>query len=118
MPNRATILVVANDEATRTLLNGILTEVGYFVQVVPSTAASFRVILAQRLPHLILCDCLISDGLIFARGVRSVGVDVPIVLITADRHPPSDLPNVAFCVLKPFDSDDLLDCVRTHVRHR
>jgi DNA-binding response OmpR family regulator len=92
--------------------------VGYFVQVVPSTAASFRVILAQRLPHLILCDCLISDGLIFARGVRSVGVDVPIVLITADRHPPSDLPNVAFCVLKPFDSDDLLDCVRTHVRHR
>jgi two-component system, OmpR family, response regulator MprA len=117
MPALDTILVIEDDGATRDFIAEVLSDEGYTVRAA-SNAVGGMAALADDEPDLILVDYHLpaANGLTLARSIRSFGITVPIVLMTADNHPPSNLEDVAFCLLKPFELDDLLDCVMTQIR--
>src|SRR5690349_25123903 len=100
MSSLGAVLVIDDDEPTCDLIREILTDEGYEVRTADS-ALGGMVALADSQPNLILCDYHLpaSDGIGFARAVRSIGIDVPIVLMTVDLHAPSNLLDVDFCLL-------------------
>jgi len=114
-----TILVIEDDVATRDVIVEVLSEEGYTVRGVRDATNGYSALLDCP-PDLILCGCNLHDsnGLAVARTLEWAGIDVPIVLMTADNHPPdfSTLTNIVFCLLKPFELDELLGCVATHMR--
>jgi CheY-like chemotaxis protein len=116
---RSAVLVIDDDMPTREFISELLTDEGFAVRAVNNALAAI-VALADDLPSLILCDYHMPgiDGLTFTQQVRSIGIDVPIVLMTADVRAPSarGMEHISFCLLKPFEISDLLDCVETHTR--
>jgi len=118
MPALGTILVIEHDRATRELFAELLGDEGYSVRVV-SDALGGIVALADEQPDLILVDYHLprTNALAFARSIRSMGIGAPIVLVTADNHPPDhpDMAYIAFCVLKPFGPDELLASIAAHI---
>lgn len=116
MPTPTTILVIDDDAAIGALISDVLRDEGYTVYV-ERDALSGSDALSTIRPDLILCDFHMPqrDGLTFARTVRCDGIDAPIVLLTADSHPPVELGDISFCLHKPFRLTDLLDCVNTYI---
>lgn len=112
------VLVIEDDAATRDFLAEVLSDEGYTVHLAVD-AVSGIMLLTDVQPDLILCDYRLprASGLTFARAIRNIGIDVPIVLMTADSHIPEhpNMVQVAFCLLKPFDVDELLDCITQHM---
>jgi DNA-binding response OmpR family regulator len=121
-PARGDILVIEEDAAIGDFIAELLGDEGYSVHIT-TNAQSAQAAIAMQQPDLILSDLhlLGTSGIDFIRNVQQPGTtDIPIVIMTADVPAARtlDLDGIAFCLLKPFDIDELLNCVTTHIRPR
>ena len=115
-----TILAIDNDLPTVDLIAEFLTDEGYRVHTASNADCALALALTVR-PDLVLCDLHMPgrDGIALVEDLRNHGLaNVPIVMMTADMNAPERLTesHVDICLLKPFDLDELLDCVATHIR--
>jgi FixJ family two-component response regulator len=118
--NKTNVLVsvIDDDESVREGIAGLMTWLGHRVESF-STAVEF---LAS--PELLESSCIIADvqmpqmtGIELHDRLRALGHNVPTILITAypdDEAKARVLADGVFCYLKkPFDKDELIDCVRS-----
>jgi len=110
----ANILVIDDDPSIRAVLNDLLIDEGYGVQMASNGAEGLRSI-DQSLPALILLDMRmpVLDGWGFARMLRDRSLDIPIVVMTAaqDARRWAQEIGATGYVAKPFDLAELLDAV-------
>lgn len=118
MRNKAVIAVVDDDESLRTALEGLLRATGYLAL----TYGGAREFLDSDGPEL--AGCLISDiqmpgmcGVELYQALRSRGLELPVIFMTAypGEKPriSTEMPGVIACLPKPFEADQLLDCIET-----
>lgn len=112
---RATILVVDDDDAIRTLVSELLADEGYEVLGAPDGKQALE-ILDRRSPDLILLDMRmpVMDGWAFSAAYRErTALRAPIIVITAatDARRTAREVEAAGYLGKPFDLDDLLAVV-------
>lgn len=110
----APVLVVEDDPDTRELLQTVLAEAGVAVAAVASGGAA-RSWLGRRRPALLLLDELLPDarGQDVARAARRrYGPALPILVVSAARHPWTGAMANVVALPKPFDLGDLLRLVR------
>ena len=101
------------------LIADVLGDEGYTIRVAPD-AASALASARSTMPDLILADRR-ATGLRFIDELRGSGAaDVPIVMMTTNEREVKglELHGVASCLIKPFDLDDLLDCVAKHITRK
>ena len=120
MALRKTVLVVDDDNSLRTLLVQALGREGFDI----ATAANGRAAVEQFCAsgndiHLALIDYEMPelDGLSACRALRNCcAPGTPIILMSAEPVQSAALDAGANAFLgKPFDLDDLLNCVREHI---
>jgi DNA-binding response OmpR family regulator len=114
------ILVVDDDQPTVELIAELLTDEGYTVRAA-LTPSDARVLLLERRPDLVLIDLHIpgKNGDVLVCDLKDDGLaGVPILLMTADTRAAQELSmeGIAYCLVKPFDLDELVGCVAKHVR--
>jgi DNA-binding response OmpR family regulator len=114
------ILVIDNEPAIVEFIAEALTDEGYTVRTAidPEDA---RATITERHPDLVLLDLHMpgTSGDVLARDFKNDGLaDVPIVMMTADAQKARELSmeGIDYCLAKPFDLDELLDCVAKHIR--
>jgi len=113
MENAAHILVVDDDTRIRELLSIYLRRKGFLVTAAAS-AAEAREKLARLAFDLVVLDIMMpgEDGLSLTRDLRSEGVDVPILLLTARDQPKERVEGLAAgaddYMVKPFEPEELL----------
>jgi DNA-binding response OmpR family regulator len=116
------ILVVEDHDLLSSFICEALTEEGYTVRAVLTSAGARQAIAEQR-PDLVLMDLYLAGetGDRLAQALAGDGLaGVPIILMTARQlkaHEFSDR-GIDFCLMKPFDLADLLDCVATYVKRK
>jgi CheY-like chemotaxis protein len=112
----ARVLVVEDDEATRTVLVLALRDEGHAVRQAGDAAAGLAVLRAWR-PDAILLDIELPgpDGWAFRRAQRALpaAADVPVVVVSAGHRVLAPSPELtpAAVLAKPFDLEALLDAV-------
>jgi CheY-like chemotaxis protein len=116
LEGRPRVLVIEQDEATRTVLNTVLADAGYEVQVFAAAGAALTALAAWR-PDLVVQNLVrpAAGWSIFRAGQRPLEVapDTPVLIVSAnlDRRagrltaPPSRLPRLP-------DLDELLEALR------
>src|SRR5689334_20798781 len=108
------ILVVDNDLPITEFIADALTDEGYTVRTA-LTAIDARALIADQRPDLVLLDLHMPgmSGAELVNELKDAGLAaMPIVLMTADALAPElSMDSVVYCLLKPFDLDDLIDCV-------
>src|SRR4051812_17800763 len=108
------ILVVENDDPIRDLLAEALAMEGYGVQSVSDRTALHAAFAAQS-PDLLIYDADLDRGSErpIMDDVRAYDRVVPVLLLTTNVWTARSLArqNLAFCLLKPFQLDDLFACV-------
>ncbi|MCL4508285.1 MAG: response regulator [Chloroflexi bacterium] len=116
------VLVVDDQPSIRAMLEAILSDEGYRVDVAEHGVAALRIALTSP-PCLILLDLRmpVMDGESFIAEYRHTGGHrAPILILTAERgneHMVDEL-GVVGVLQKPFDLAELLDMVDCHVsRH-
>lgn len=116
-PSRSTstILLVDDEPDILGFMEMALREEGYTVVSASSGLDALKVVEEQP-PDLILLDAKmpLMDGRQFMVALRSSKENhVPVVLMTAARIPPDEIAGIGAqgYLAKPFDLDDLLDCV-------
>ena len=92
-----------------------LADEGYIVYSATDGDRAIAVAIAQR-PDLIVCDLHMpgTTGLSFVESIQHYGLtDIPVVMMTADAQAAQQVSDDSFaaCLLKPFDLDELFDCV-------
>lgn len=120
MSTKASLLVVDDDAAVRSLLLEYLSDQGYSVRAAADGAA-MRSEIERELPDLVLLDLRLpgEDGLTLARQLRE-RVDVGIVMVSAsgdivDRVVGLEMGADDY-IAKPFDPRELLARVRSVLR--
>ena len=80
-----TILVIDDDEAQRTVLDGFLRKAGYRVLQAASADDGLSVVERERNVDVVLCDVRMSgrDGVEVLRCLRAARPDVAVILMTA-----------------------------------
>lgn len=121
MQHAGDILVVDDHAPTVEFIAEALGDEGYSVRTARDSAQAQR-LLAEWRPDLVLMDMHMpgKPGDLLVHELRSSGIgDLPIILMTADTRLADVLARqgMPFCLIKPFNLDDLLDCVAAHVRH-
>jgi len=119
MSNAGDILIVDDDQPIVDFITEALADEGYNVRSAFSVASALEAT-AARVPDLIIMDLHMpgKTGDMFVRELRRDGrTNLPVVLMTADSMSAKALEaeGIAFCLLKPFDLDDLLACVAKYV---
>jgi two-component system, OmpR family, response regulator len=111
-------LLVVDDEATiLQLLSGSLRFAGFEVMTAASGAEAVRAATTTR-PDLILLDVMMPDGDGFevVRRMRSIGLDVPVIFLTAREEVQMRINGFALgaddYVTKPFSLDEVLARIR------
>jgi DNA-binding response OmpR family regulator len=121
MTTQASILIAEDDPTIENLIVEVLAEEGYVVHNVGNGTVALAMLLT-RLPDLALIDLHLPglNGLEIVKAARIWGIDVPIVIVTANTRAIDALTatGVSAILLKPFDLDDLLTCVAQHIRRR
>jgi DNA-binding response OmpR family regulator len=121
MTTLGTILVAEDDMAIATLLIEVLAEEGYAVQIAASGADALAALQADRL-ELALIDLGLPglNGRELLSAARAQQIDVPVVIMTASTLAVDALTaaGARTCLFKPFELDELLECVRQHIRPR
>ncbi|HTO62927.1 MAG TPA: response regulator [Bradyrhizobium sp.] len=119
MPKKASLIsIVEDDQFVRASVRRLMRSFGYAVETFPS-AADFL-----AFPRLDETACLIADinmpamtGVELYHRLIESGRPIPTILMTAypdDAVRTRALADGVLCyLLKPFDDDDLLRCVRT-----
>ena len=113
------ILIVEDDESIAGMITEALTDEGYTVRA-SLTVAHARAIITEHRPDLVLLDLRMpgESGLTLVRELSTDGLaDVSIILMTADAQAGQELSmdGIDYCLLKPFDLDELIDCVAKHI---
>ncbi len=112
------ILVVDDDDDIREVIQDVLASEGYLVDVARDGAEALSKLPGAAPPSLILLDMMMPnmDGETFLRAVRSKPqmADARVVVVSGsagirDRVNAMD---VAACLVKPFELDELLGVVR------
>jgi two-component system alkaline phosphatase synthesis response regulator PhoP len=114
------ILVVDDDEPTIVFIAEALRDEGYTVHTALAPADA-RAVIVQCHPDLVLLDLHLpgKTGDILVQDLKDDGLaHIPIILMTADAQAAQELSmeGFAYCLLKPFDLDELIDCVAKHIR--
>jgi DNA-binding response OmpR family regulator len=119
MAGRGTVLIADDDPAIVDFIIEALTDEGYTASGVYNGVAAIAAILAHS-PDLALIDLLMDGvtGLEVIQTIRGRGIDVPLVLMTANTLQVEAIQaqGAETCLLKPFDLDNLLACVAKHIR--
>jgi CheY-like chemotaxis protein len=115
LDRKSRVLVVDDDEFIRSCVVDILRDEGYDVFDAPHGAAALALI-DESPPDVILLDMRmpVLDGWGFARAYRDrPGPHAPIVVMTAaqDAAQRAAQVNSASFIAKPFQIDELIDCV-------
>ena len=109
------VLVVDDDDATRSAERAVLSEGGFRVIEARDGAEAIRVI-SNDPPALVVLDIQMPgvDGPSFARELRMALRRVPLVILTAAMDPKheADRCNAEAYLTKPFDGPELLRVVR------
>lgn len=118
-PSR-TIMVVDDEPPIVDFMTEALTDEGYVVYSASDGDSAMSTVIAQN-PDLILCDLHMPGitGPSFVERIRQYGLgDIPVIMMTADLHAAKRLADEGFatCLIKPFDLNELFDCVSTHIR--
>lgn len=113
--NGDTVLVVDDDTSILDTVSAILTGEGY--DVVSATGGQEALdAVARRRPAVILLDMRmpVMDGWAVARALRSQGISVPIVVMTAAESAKrwADEVGAEGFLAKPFGLDELLTIVQ------
>jgi two-component system, chemotaxis family, chemotaxis protein CheY len=112
------VLVIEDDEAIRRLLQDLLVEAGYEVDLAKSGNEGLARV-GQLRPDVILLDKLMpdGDGPTFANAyAKTPGPRAPIIAVGAgDSFEWAAEIGAAAVVQKPFDIDELLDVVRAQL---
>jgi PAS domain S-box-containing protein len=122
MPDSPSILVVDDEPGSLSLLTGVLTSEGYHVRVADSGRLALASIDAW-LPELILLDIRMPgmDGFEVCRRLKVGGKSqrVPVIFITAASDLEERVKGLAVgavdYITKPFQKEELLARVRTHI---
>jgi DNA-binding response OmpR family regulator len=113
------VLVIDDDAEICDLIVEILTDEGYTVRTAPDAEAGLLAI-EDTPPALLLLDLQLPgmQGDTLLRILRAAGYTFPVVLVTASPQSAQSLTalNSLLCIAKPFDIDELLDCVRRYVQ--
>ncbi len=96
-------------------------EEGYTVQVIGTGSHTLAALQVEQ-PDLALIDLHLPGlgGLAVLEAARAQQIDVPIVIMTASPHTAEALEAAGAhaCLYKPFELDELLGCVKQHIRRR
>jgi DNA-binding response OmpR family regulator len=122
MSQTSAVLVVEDNSAIAAFIAEVLRDEGYSVRTV-GTGAQARAALSIQPPDLVLCDLYLPDvvGSTLLTELRRDGhADISMVMMTADdeRARAITAKGDYLCLSKPFDLDDFLTCVATHIRPR
>jgi len=117
------VLIVDDMEDNRDLLASILGEAGYHIQTAADGLAAIDMV-EQIKPDLILMDVNMPrmDGFEACRELRKrhAGIDIPIVFLTGQNSMEAIVHGFELgardYLTKPFNPDELLARVRTHVQ--
>ena len=120
MKRTGDILVVDNYPPIVEFIADALTDDGYTVRIARDVAQAGAAI-AERRPDLVLVDLHVpgTPGDTLALDLKNDPLGaVPVVIMTADARLARGLSidGFAFCLTKPFELDELLDCVAAHIR--
>jgi DNA-binding response OmpR family regulator len=109
------VLVVDDDEATRSVERAVLTEDGFRVIEARDGEEAMRAINSDP-PAVVVLDIQMPgvDGPSFARRMRVALRHVPLVILTGAEDPKheADRCNAEAFLSKPFDGPELLKVVR------
>ena len=109
------VLVVDDDEATRSAERAVLVEDGFRVTEARDGAEAMRAIQADP-PAVVVLDIQMPgvDGPSFARELRMTLKRVPLVILTAVEDPKheADRCNAEAYLSKPFNAPEFLEVVR------
>jgi CheY-like chemotaxis protein len=116
MSTRTRVLVVEDDEASRTLLRKQLTAKGFEVAVAVNGLDALMC-LERDSPDIILCDVNMPelDGIAFVRAIkaRPSTRSIPVIFLTASNDPRLMVDGInvgaRYYVVKPFDLDELVE---------
>ena len=117
---RRRILVVDDDEPTRTMLGRFLATEGYAVEEAADGPTALRKV-AREAPDLVLLDVMMpgQDGLDVLKGLRRTS-DVPVILLTARGEEADRVLGFRFgaddYVVKPFSIGELAGRVAAVLR--
>lgn len=117
-----TILIVDDDTRIRTQLRGALLKDGYTIDTVSNGRAALGLV-TRLLPDLVISDLDAPeiDGLALIRESRSLGHEMPIILVTACGSLRTAVDGIragAFdYISKPFILDDVRRVVRRALQH-
>ncbi|HEY4309071.1 MAG TPA: response regulator [Pirellulales bacterium] len=116
------IAIVDDDESVREATKGLMRSMGLAAEAF-SSGEDFL-----RSPHLSRTACLVTDfnmpgmsGLDLLRQVSALSKSIPTIMITA--YPNDGVraralsEGVVCCLVKPFNEDELLECVRSALTH-
>ena len=109
------ILIVDDDEVLCGLIAEGLAHAGYSVRTAPNGLDALLALEAID-PSLVILDLQmpVLNGWEFAAELKAVGLELPILVITADSRNPAKAArevDAADCLGKPFGLDDLLSKV-------
>ena len=109
------VLIVDDDDATRSAERAVLTEDGFRVIEARDGEEAMRVIQSDP-PSVVVLDIQMPgvDGPSFARDLRMTLKRVPLVILTGVEDPKreADRCNAEAFLSKPFDAPELLRVVR------
>jgi two-component system response regulator ChvI len=116
MQQAAKVLIVDDDRPTVDFVMEALLDEGYTVRGTFDAVSALAAIEAEA-PDVVLLDLRMpgaSGAELFRTLVERELTSVPIILMTADNHAVDALiaEGVKFILVKPFDLETLLDCVR------
>jgi len=119
MSTSGTILIADDEPSIVEFMTDFLSDEGYQVQYATTSASALAAILAAP-PDLAFMDLTFDglSGLDVIRAVRTHGIDIPVVIMTAATTDEQSLEahGATAYLPKPFDLDDLLACVGQYVR--
>ena len=106
------ILVADDDPSILYLVADILRDEGYAIELARNGREALEVIERREAPALVILDMRmpVIDGWAFASALRSMQLEVPILVMTAARNArewAAEIEAVGY-LAKPFDLDDFL----------
>ncbi|MBX3319084.1 MAG: sigma-54-dependent Fis family transcriptional regulator [Nitrospira sp.] len=116
------ILIVDHDTDTQAQLRGVLSQEGYTIDTAPDGRAALGLV-TRQIPDLVMSDLNMPelDGLSLLGELRSLGHDMPIILMTACGSLKTAVDGIragAFdYISKPFSLDDVRLVVRRALQH-
>lgn len=122
MPDHRTILVVDDEVDILDFVTDTLSEAAYTVRTARDGESALAAV-ADQSPDLILLDLLMPrmDGYAVLAHLRHNSLEhIPVVVMSANRADPQELRarGASAFLPKPFDLDELLDCVDRYIRLR